>query len=93
MLRRATSAFTSRGKFAWVPEDSNLNYNIATRAAVFIGYNSSTFRASRRSAIDTNVNDSNITYIANLRQERAPRSATTPRLRLQGINLGLRLEY
>jgi hypothetical protein len=88
-----------RGRIAYAPEATiNLNYSLTDRAAIFVGYNfffiSSIMRAPN--AVDQTVNDSNIRYIAN------PTAGTAagPVFRynaetfwLQGINLGLRLEY
>ncbi len=95
----SNSGVHERGKLAWAPEVTiNLNYNITDGAAIFVGYNffylSSVMRVAN--AIDTNVNDSNINYIANP----TAGNAVGPVFRynsegfwLQGINLGLRLEY
>lgn len=88
-----------RGKIAFLPEATiNLNYNFTSFAAVFVGYNflyvSSVMRVGN--AVNENVNDSTIRYIAN----QTPGNAAGPVFRynaesfwLQGVNVGLRLEY
>lgn len=89
----------SRTKFAVLPEVTlNLNYNLGNNAAIFVGYNVLWLNNVVRvgGAIDTNVNDANIRYIANPTAGNAAGPAVIFRdetFWLHGINLGLRLEY
>ena len=85
--------------FAVIPDLTlNLNYSFSDRAAIFVGYNflyiSNVARVG--SVINPNVNDSNIRYLANPTPGNNPGSVFSVRnegLWVQGVNLGLRLEY
>ena len=95
----SNSGTHSRNKFAAIPElTMNLNYNVTQYAAVFVGYNYTYISSVLRTggAIDSNVNDANIRYIANPTPGTNPGPLPTIRgesMWLQGVNVGLRLEY
>ena len=85
--------------FAVIPDLTlNLNYSFNERAAIFVGYNflyvSSIARVG--SVINPNVNDSNLRYISNPTPGNNPGSIFSVRndgMWVQGINMGLRLEF
>jgi hypothetical protein len=76
----------------------NLSYNLSERAAVFAGYNflylSNALRVG--GTIDPTVNDSAARFVANPTPGNSPGPTFTFRdeaFWLQGVNLGVRLEF
>ncbi len=95
----SNSGTHTKDKIAVLPDlTANLNYNITQRCAAYVGWNFLYVNHLVRvgSTIDSNVNDSNIRYVA----APTPGNAAGPvftfkqeSVWLQGINIGLRYEY